>query len=52
MIFLLNLIGFLIEMIVCPILMIPFLLWRLLMSIPIREPDEHHEAAQMEASFT
>jgi hypothetical protein len=51
MIFLLNLIGFFIEMIICPILMIPFLLWRLLVNIEIRDPDKYSEKPSAEPSL-
>jgi hypothetical protein len=38
MIFLINFVGFLIQMVVCPILMLPWLLLRLLVSkVPVSE---------------
>ncbi len=46
MIFLLNLIGFLIEMIICPILLIPFLIWRLLMNVQITPTESEVETEE------
>jgi len=50
MIFLLNLIGFIIEMIVCPILMIPFLMWRLLVILLSYRPEMPSETETQDST--
>lgn len=60
MITLVNLVGFLIQMIVCPILMLPWLLVRLLVSkmptpeesgIEVELPELQHESFYPEPSY-